>query len=276
MSKKILIAIVAAYATIGSAAALAHSPPEQQTAAALDADRSLAVSQSAIGGAVGNYRLVASNGAMVSLNEFRGKPLIVSMIYTGCTHICPMITQRLRQAVEEAQRIMGPDRFAVITVGFDTHNDTPMRMAAYARAQGIDLPNWRTFSGDEATIAALAKNVGFSFVPIAGGFLHTSQVTLLDSQGRVYRQIYGDDFPMQVFVEPLKETVYGTVGNFLSVGNVIDRFRFLCTVYDPNQGRYRVSYAIAMSFLTGVISLGATAVVVSRAWFNSRQARPSS
>ncbi len=64
-----------------------------------------------------------------------GQPrLVISLIYTGCTHVCPMTTQRLRQAVEEAQRLMGSDRFTVISVGFDVRNDTPMRMAAFARA----------------------------------------------------------------------------------------------------------------------------------------------
>jgi protein SCO1/2 len=58
----------------------------------------------------------------------------------------------------------------------------------------------------------------------------------------------------------------------MSVTGLIDRVRFLCTVYDPNQGRYRISYAIAMSFLTGLVSLGATAIVISRAWLNSRRA----
>lgn len=275
MIRTFLGTVLIGCAVIISPAVQAHGPAGPSQTTTLDPDRSLAISQDAIGATVGNYRLVASNGGMVSLDQYRGKPLLISLIYTGCTHICPMITQRLRQSVLEAQRVMGTDRFAVITVGFDVHNDTPMRMAAYARSQGIELPNWRAMSGDEATVAALAKDLGFSFTPSAGGFLHTAQVTLLDGKGRVYRQIYGDDFPIQIFMEPLKETVYGTVGSFMHTSSLLDRVRFLCTVYDPSQGRYRVSYAIAMSFLAGVISLGTTAVVVSRAWLNGRRATPS-
>ena len=253
----------------GAGVGAAHKP---QRIAVLDPDSTLEISQRALGRTIGDHRLVEAKGTTVRLAELRGRPLVVSLIYTSCSHICPMITQRLRQAVEEAQRVIGPDRFAVITVGFDTRNDTPMRMAAFARAQGVALPNWRFLSGDDATISALANELGFTFAASAGGYLHTSQVTVVDRDGLVYRQIYGDDFPIQVFMEPLKETVYGTVGTFLSVGGLIDRVRFLCTVYDPNQGRYRISYAIVMSLLTGVISLGATAVVISRAWLNSRRA----
>jgi protein SCO1/2 len=253
--------------------AAAHGPVERPSGvAALEQSASLEVSQKAIGGMLGDYRLVDAKGIRIDLSELRGKPLVVSLIYTGCTHVCPMITQRLRQAVEEAQRVIGPDRFNVVTVGFDVRNDTPMRMAAFARAQRVDLPSWRFLSGDEASVAALAKDLGFTYAASAGGFVHVAQTTIVDGNGRIYRQVYGDDFPIQVFMEPLKEAVYGTVGSFRSLSSLVDRVRFLCTVYDPSQGRYRISYAIAMGLLAGLISLGTTAVVISRAWLTSRRA----
>ena len=239
---------------------------------ALDRDRSLEASQSAIGRAIGDYRFIDAKGGTVSLADLKGKPLVVSLIYTGCSDICPMVTQRLRDAVEEAQRVIGSDRFAVISVGFDTAHDTPMRMAAFARAQGVNRPNWRFLSGSEAEVAGLARDIGFSYAGSAGGFLHTAQTTIVDRDGRVYRQVYSDDFPIQMFMEPLKETVYGTVGSFLDMKGLLDRVRFICTVYDPNQGRYRVSYAIVMSLLTGIISLGTAGLFISRAWLNSRRA----
>jgi protein SCO1/2 len=264
---------LAGLAFMATAAAAAsnqgHAPPRR---AAVDADRSLELSQQAIGRRLEEVRFLDARGGAVTLTELGGKPLVISLIYTSCSHVCPMITQRLRQAVEEAQRVIGSERFTVVTVGFDTRNDTPMRMAAFARSQGVDLPNWRFLSGSAEAVAKLADSVGFSYAPSAGGFVHASQVTIVDRDGRVYRQVYGDDFPIQMFMEPLKEAVYGTVGTLMSVSGLIDRVRFLCTVYDPNQGRYRVSYAIAMSLLTGIISLGATAIVISRAWLTSRRA----
>jgi protein SCO1/2 len=274
---RIAIRRLAASALLAAAAmaspAAAHAPADRPSGiAALEQSTSLEVSQQAIGRTLGDYRFVDAKGARIDLAELRGKPLVISLVYTGCTHVCPMITQRLRQAVEEAQRVIGPDRFDVITVGFDVRNDTPMRMAAFARAQGLGLPSWRFLSGDEASITALAKDLGFTYVASGGGFVHVAQTTIVDSNGRVYRQVYGDDFPIQVFMEPLKEAVYGTAGSFRSLSSLVDRVRFLCTVYDPSQGRYRISYAIAMGLLAGLISLGTTAVVISRAWLTSRRA----
>jgi protein SCO1/2 len=270
MPKRLAIAaLLSVAASIGFAEA--HDLPDRRTDPVRTEPRSwLDASQQAIGRTLGSYRFTDTRGSKVDLGELRGKPLVISLIYTSCTHVCPLTTQRLRQAVEEAQRVIGADRFTVITVGFDVHNDTPMRMAAFARAQGVDLPGWRFLSGDGPAVSALAGDVGFSYAASAGGYVHAAQTTIVDGKGQVYRQVYGDDFPIQVFMEPLKEAVYGTVGSLTSVTSVIDRVRFLCTVYDPNQGRYRVSYAIAMGLLAGLISLGTTAVVISRAWLRGR------
>ena len=273
MRRYLATAILASVVVTTTSIAAAHRPSDDLSrATVLDQSRVLEISQNAIGRTVGEYRFVDAKGVRLDVGELRGKPLVISLVYSSCSHVCPMITQRLRRAVEEAQRVIGADRFTVITVGFDTRNDTPMRMAAFARAQGVDLPNWRFLSGDDASVSALAKNIGFTYAPSAGGYLHISQVSIIDRDGRVYRQVYGDDFPIQVFMEPLKEAVYGTVGTLGSIGGLLDRVRFICTVYDPNQGRYRISFAIAMSLLAGVISLGATAVVITRAWLNSRHA----
>lgn len=266
------MALLAACAIALSSAAFAQGHGASRSPGALDPDRSLEISQAAIGRTIGSYQFVDSKGQAIVLDELRGKPLVVSLIYTSCNHVCPMITQRLRQAVEQGQRLIGSDRFVVLTVGFDTRNDTPIRMAAYGRAQGLDAPNWLLLSGDAASIGALARDLGFTYAPGAGGYEHAAQITIVDRNGRVYRQVYGDDFPIQVFMEPLKEAVYGTVGTLLSASGLIDRVRFLCTVYDPNLGRYRISYAIALSLLTGSLSLGATAFVIWRAWLKAQRA----
>jgi protein SCO1/2 len=266
------LAVLLSGAALSGPAAPHGSVEKQPASAAADVAASLEISQRAIGRMVGDYRFTDARGAKLDLSELRGKPLVISLIYTGCTHVCPMITQRVRQAVEEAQRVIGSDRFTVITVGFDVRNDTPMRMAAFARAQGVDLPGWKFLSGDAVSVSALARDLGFTYAASAGGYVHAAQTTIVDRKGKVYRQVYGDDFPIQIFMEPLKEAVYGTVGSLSSFTGLIDRVRFLCTVYDPNQGRYRISYAIVMGLLAGLISLGTTAVVISRAWLTNGRA----
>ena len=50
-----------------------------------------------------------------------------------------------------------------------------------------------------------------------------------------------------------------------------DRLRFLCTVYDPKSGRYRIDYGIYMGMGAGALSLVLMAWVVVRMWLGARR-----
>ena len=71
------------------------------------------------------------------------------------------------------------------------------------------MPGWYFVSADEATVAGLARDIGFSYAPVAGAFDHVAQVTILDGEGRVYRQVYGPDFAAPMIVDPLKKLALG-------------------------------------------------------------------
>jgi protein SCO1/2 len=93
-----------------------------------DRDAALALSQGAIGAAVGDHTLRDTRGQPFHLRNLRGKPLIISLIYTSCHHVCPLITRNVAEKVEIAREALGDDAFTVITVGFDWQVDTPERM----------------------------------------------------------------------------------------------------------------------------------------------------
>lgn len=262
-------------AALGAAAIAWSGAPAQAGAGPadprLDPQKVLALSEAALGRRLGGYALTGSDGQAFTLERYRGRPLVVSLIYTSCSSVCPTTTEQLARAVKEARRALGADAFEVLTVGFDARRDTPKQLARFAEAHGIDDSRWHVASGDETAIRALLADLGFSYVAAAGGFEHITQTSIVDAEGRVYRHVYGDDFPIQVFVEPLKELVFGVVTRSLSVTGLIDRIKFLCTTYDPNLGRYRTSYAIALGIGIGALSLIATGALILAAWRRTRR-----
>ena len=183
--------LVALCALAGSLAFASPSSAER-----LDASKALARSEAAVGRTLGAYTLTDSSGAPLALRIFRGKPLVISLVYTACSSVCPTATQHLINAVSDARRVIGADRFNVLTVGFDARNDTPARLAQFASTQGITGPEWRLASADAGTLEALLRDLGFSYATIAGGFDHVTQTTIVDAEGRIYRHVYGDDFPL--------------------------------------------------------------------------------
>ncbi len=108
------------------------------TEARYDRDAALSLSQAAMGEPFGDYTLRDTNGQPFELGSLRGKPVVVSLIYTSCHHICPLITRNIQETVEIAREALGDDSFSVISVGFDWRVDTPERMGLYARQFRID------------------------------------------------------------------------------------------------------------------------------------------
>lgn len=222
-------------------------------------------SEATLGRTIGSYVLTDSTGMSLPLSAYRGKPLIVSLVYTSCSSVCPATTQHLISAVTEARRVFGAGEFAVLTVGFDARNDTPAHMAQFAAVQGVKFDNWRLASADAGTISALLRDLGFSYAAAAGGFDHITQTTILDRSGTIYRHVYGDDFPIQVIIEPLKDVIYGTTTTF-SLRGIFDRIKFICTTYDPGAGRYRIDYGLMFGSVIAAISLLVMGGVLLREW----------
>ena len=239
-------------------------------AADYDRDDALEISQGAIGQPVTNRTLRDVDGQSFELDSLRGKPLVISMIYTSCHHVCPTITKNLGSAVEIASEALGDDSFAVITVGFDWAVDTPDRMRLYASERRIDAGNWHFLAGDPESIDALSEDIGFLFYPSAKGFDHLTQTTVIDADGVVYRQIYGVDIEPPSLVEPLKELVFDTPREAGLLEHWLDTFKLFCTVYDPNSGRYKFDYSIATTIFVGILCLAAIATFIIREWRHAR------
>ncbi|MEX2650699.1 MAG: SCO family protein [Alphaproteobacteria bacterium] len=252
MRRLLIVSFVVAMAV----PAWAHDGTEE---AADDAAAALAVSQGAIGRTVRDLALGDGAGRRFMLSDLRGRPVVLSPIYTSCAHTCPLVTQALAKAVEAAEAALGPGRFTVLTIGFDAPNDTPVRMAAYGRQQGVGGANWRFVAGDAPAIARLLDDIGLVVRPVAGGFDHVAQVTILDAEGRVAHQVYGDGFAPRDLADPLLDLVLrgSTTSSF--VESVIDRVVLFCTVYDPATGAYRFDYSLFVELAVGGFSILAVA-----------------
>ncbi len=243
----------------------------REAPSAFDPEAAISYSQSAIGREIGDYSFLDRDRKSVRLASLRGKPLVVNLVYTSCSHTCPIIVQTLHSAVAVAQDALGADSFSVVTIGFDTADDTPTRMRAYARDQGVDLPNWRFLSGDKTTIASLSEDLGFIYFPSPRGFDHLAQTTVIDAEGLVYRQVYGSDFAAPAVVEPLKDLVFGRQGNLTSLDGLINRIKLFCTLYDPSSERYRFDYSIFIALAIGSVALGAIGIILLRALLRLRR-----
>lgn len=222
--------------------------------AGLDGEAALRASRAAVGHTPDDYALRDREGRPVQLSDYHGKPLLVNFIYTGCFHICPASTQALHKAVRSMHRRFGDKQFNVITIGFNQPEDSPTALKTYASQLRIADSNWEFLSPDAADVPALSRDFGFTYIPTPGGFDHTLQVSVLDANGKIYRQIYGDSFTAAKIGEPLKQLLTGMriIDGDVGFTDLLDRVRILCSVYDPKTGAYRADYTLYFMIAGGV------------------------
>ncbi|KIL98691.1 Cytochrome oxidase biogenesis protein Sco1/SenC/PrrC putative copper metallochaperone [Paramagnetospirillum magnetotacticum MS-1] len=235
------------------------------------AEEALKRSRAVEGNVVGSHQLLDQDGQPVDITRYRGKPVVISMIYTACDHTCPVTTQNVARAVAGARKALGKDSFQVLSIGFDTVRDTPEALKVYAKQQGIDTGGWSFLAGNPATMEALAGDLGFSWYVTSRGFDHIAQTTVLDGQGRIYRQVYGENFELPLLVEPLKDLVLGRAAALTSIQSISDRVRFFCTVYDPHSDAYRFDYGIFFSIGSGFLAVLTIIWMTIRMWRDSKR-----
>lgn len=255
-ARRLAVAALVLLSTFAPAAA-------QETAR--DAESALKVSQAVIGQPVGDYTFTGIDGRKIRLADLRGRPVALSFIYTACADTCPTITDTLADAAASAWDALGVNSFKVVTIGFNAPADSPEAMRMFAGRRGFQHQDWLWLSGELPEIGGLARDTGFVFFESAKGFDHIAQVTLIDPQGIVRGQIYGENFDLPKLVAPIKAMLIGAP--FDSDVSIADRVRFFCTVYDARTGKYRVDYSFYVEIFAGLT------ILVPGAWFLMRQWR---
>lgn len=248
-----------------SAAVYAESRPNtRESIGQFQYKAALAASQGAIGRRVSDHRLTSAAGEALSFDDLRGKPLVLSMIYTSCYAICPITIRHLSKVVEKARDALGKESFAVAVLGFDAHFDSPQAMRQFAGKQGIEDAGWHLLSADGDTVARLSDELGFEFFTSPNGFDHIVQATVIDADGAVYRQVYGETFETPLLVDPLMQLVLGRPKpNQSFVDDLVDKVRFFCTAYDPASDSYSFDYSLFVGMVIGgvIIVLAAGFIV---------------
>ncbi len=221
----------------------------------LDSQAAYKRSQDAIGKPVGDHVLLDRQGRPTRLADYKGKPLLVNFIYTACFQVCPTTTRNLQKAVENTVAMLGPGRFNIVSIGFNQPFDSPEALKAFSTQHGIHLPNWEFLSPAPAIVDELTQNFGFSYVATTAGFDHLNQISFVDAEGRIVRQVYGESFTAQDIAEPLKAMVTGAPlpPQTSTLAELADRLRIICSVYDPLTGKYRTNYALYFE-IAGFIS----------------------
>jgi protein SCO1/2 len=131
-------------------------------------------------------------GERVNIDQYRGKAVLVTFLYTHCPDVCPLIAANLRVA----QSLMGSAaaKAQIIAVSVDPHGDTPQTVAAFLKQHGM-TGRMKYLIGTTRELGAVWKAWGVgSEVDAQQPDLvnHSALVYGIDAQG-VERTVYISD-----------------------------------------------------------------------------------
>lgn len=130
-------------------------------------------------------RLSDQAGKDFTLADRRGKPQLVSMFYTSCRYVCPLIVDSAK-GVERALSPAERERLGVLLVSMDPVRDDTAALASVAGKRKLDPARWTLARTEAASVRRIAALLGIRYRALADGeFNHTSALVLLDGEGRV-------------------------------------------------------------------------------------------
>ena len=245
------LAIVGSFILCIVDAGISFSVPSPSYFAEWDVKDTFGRAEEAIGNRIGDYTLTDQDGKGFQLKGLLDKPLVISFIYATCDYACPLITTHLRDAVKEAGGDFGK-KFRIITISF-APDDTPERMRSFGSNFTDDFENWKFATGDEETISMLARDVGLSYMKADKGFQHLNFFTVVDTEGKVYKHIYGIDFKPKTVLESIDMAIEQKK-LWVRFINIMDAMKAFCYTYDAKTGRYVPNFAMLLPVILGAIA----------------------
>jgi len=132
-----------------------------------------------------NAHITEQNGKTITLKELAGKPRLVSMFYSSCPYMCPLIIDTAL-AVQHNLSEQELTKLGVLMVSIDPKKDTPKVLQELMTKRKLDPNKWVLARADEKDVRSIAALLNIRYRELEGGdFNHTSVLILLDAQGRI-------------------------------------------------------------------------------------------
>jgi protein SCO1/2 len=132
-----------------------------------------------------SFALTDQNGKNFHLVDRHGKPQLVSMFYTSCPYVCPLVIDTLKKTQHE----LSPEESAqlqVLLVSFDPERDTAQRLKETFDERKVDAQTWTMARTEARGVRKLAAALGVQYRELANHEInHSVALVLLDGDGRI-------------------------------------------------------------------------------------------
>jgi protein SCO1 len=153
--------------------------------------------------------LQAADGSTLSFSSLRGQPLLITMFFSHCSSVCPLVTLDL-QNLEHQLTAQEKSRVRIVMVSFDSQNDTPAELQRFARERNIDTTRWILARANAQDVRLMAAALGIRYRELPDhSFNHSTVISLLDQEGVVRAKTLGVQASDDSFLKSLKSLSAG-------------------------------------------------------------------
>jgi len=147
----VLLLVLATSCLVGGAGADASRPPSPSIGNAMNKP---------VTSTVAGLPLENQEGQPVTLDQFKGRAVLLAPFLTSCQEECPITTAALLSVYRDIKSDGLSKKVVIVEVTVDPARDTPPRMTAYAALTGS---KWPLLTAAPATLAALWRYFGIYY-----------------------------------------------------------------------------------------------------------------
>jgi protein SCO1/2 len=158
-----------------------------------------AVVMPGVGEAVPDFRLVNQDKTRIHLAQYRGRPLLLTFIYTRCPlpDYCPRTSRNFSEVYRGLKSVAKAGRkLHLLTISFDTEYDTPAVLGEYARRylNPPDFGAWEFATGSPEDIKNIAGYFGLVYRKESGQITHSLVTALIGADGKLKQIFQGNEW----------------------------------------------------------------------------------
>jgi protein SCO1/2 len=160
-----------------------------------------------IGDEVPDFALLNQDGRRIHLGQYRGRPLLLTFIYTRCPlpDYCPRTSKNFSEIYQGLQSMALSDRIPhLLTISFDTDYDTPAVLRDYAARymNPVAFGKWEFATGSPEEIKRITSYFGLVYSKESGQIIHSLVTALIGADGKLARLYLGNQWtPRQILDE---------------------------------------------------------------------------
>jgi len=171
-----------------------------------------------IGNQVPDFTLTNQDGKRVSMNDYRGKALAITFIYSRCPlpEYCILMSKHFSDLANQLNdNAELKDKIRLLSVSFDPQTDTPAKLKEYG--QGYlgkdakpDFTVWQLATGTDKEIKAVADFFGLRYEVDAQDktqFNHSLRTVVVTPEGKVRKVFAGNEWTPNDLLRELQATI---------------------------------------------------------------------